>query len=96
MDLVAGMTRQYHDLVGSVIVHRQGDVKAGREVRLDVVEKPQELSMPTPSAATADRNAAGHIQGREQGSDSMPLIIMRSTRGARGAGGRIGWVRFSA
>jgi hypothetical protein len=42
------------------------DVKAAGKIRVDIVEKPQELLMPMPSQANADRDAAGHILGREQ------------------------------
>src|SRR5215469_17564688 len=36
--------------------------------------------MPMPPVAVADGNPTGHVQGREQGSDSVPLVIMRLAR----------------
>src|SRR5215831_7669362 len=40
--------------------------------------------MPVTPVATADGDAAGHIQGREQGSDSVSFIIVRLARGHAG------------
>ena len=45
------------------LVHHQVDVKAGGQIRVDVVEKPQELLMPMAPAGIAYRYAAGYIQG---------------------------------
>ena len=52
--------------------------------------------MPMTAIATADRDAAGHIQGRKQRSDPVPFVVMRLPRPHTGASGRIGWVRFRA
>jgi hypothetical protein len=51
------------DLVSSVIVHYQVNFKAAGEIRVDLVEKLQELLMPVSSIAIADHHAAGHVQG---------------------------------
>ncbi len=52
---VARQPRSHHgDLVGSVVVRCQVDVKAVGKIRVDVVEKPQELLMPMRAAATAE------------------------------------------
>jgi hypothetical protein len=53
------------------------NVETGRETGVDVVEEPQELLMPVPSVAVADRDSAGHIQGRKQRRNPVPFVIMR-------------------
>jgi hypothetical protein len=63
-------------------------VQAAGQARFDVIEKSQELLMSVPPVATADRNATGHIQSREQGSDSVPLIIVRLARRHAGRQGQ--------
>jgi hypothetical protein len=40
--------------------------------------------MPLAPVATADRDAAGHIHGREQGRDSVPFLIVRWASGHAG------------
>jgi hypothetical protein len=63
VDVISGVARQPRshlgDLVSSIVVHHQVHVKAAWQIRVDLVEKPQELLMPVPPVATADRHAAG-------------------------------------
>jgi hypothetical protein len=45
-------------------------IKAAGEIRVDAVQKPQELLMPVTSVATADRYLCGAANYAEQGSRS--------------------------
>jgi hypothetical protein len=69
MDVIAGMAQQPSshllDLVGSVVVHYQVDIKASGETCIHVLEEAQKLLMTMPAVATADRDPAGDIQSRE-------------------------------
>jgi hypothetical protein len=45
----------------AIVVHHQMNFKATGKVRIDVVEKSQELLLPVPPVALTDRHSAGHI-----------------------------------
>ena len=54
------------DLVGSVVVHHQVNVKTTGEIRVNVVEEWQELLMAVPSVAIANIDSADNLQSRKQ------------------------------
>ena len=84
VDVIAGVACQplshFAHLVRTVVVHDQVNVKATREILLDLIEKTQELLMAVASVAIADGDAACHVHGREQRGNSMPFVIMRLSR----------------
>jgi hypothetical protein len=84
----------FGDLAGSAVIHHQVYVQAAGEIRLDVVEKWQELFMPMPSVAVANGNATGHTQGANKEVTPCRSKSCDWRAGAPGAKGRIGCVRF--
>jgi hypothetical protein len=69
MGMVTGVVQQTRshliDLAGSVVIHHQVDIKTCWEVRVNVIEEPQQLLMAVPSVATAESDSASDIQSRE-------------------------------
>jgi len=72
-----------HDLrhlVGAVVIHDDVDVAGGWELRVELLQKLEQLLMPMPSMTLADDLAGGDIKRREQRGRPMPNVIVRLLR----------------
>ena len=67
--------------VTSIIEHHM-DKFAGWDLRLNPIQKADELLMTVPLHAAADDLAFEHIESGEQRGRAMPLVIMRQGAGA--------------
>ena len=77
------------------------DVEIGRHVTLDLVEELAELDGAVTREALADDVAGGDVEGREQRSDAVALVVVSAASVLRratwpGRRGNMGWLRSSA
>src|SRR3977135_3116530 len=69
-------------LVGGVVVEDDMDDFAGRDLRLDGVEEPDELLMAVALHAATDRVALGDSESGEQRVCAVPFVVMGQGAGA--------------
>src|SRR6478609_9160183 len=75
-------------LLDGIVVHDRVHQLAGRDCRLNGVEKADEFLMTVALHAAAQHRAVEYVQGRKQRGRPMPLVIMRHGRGATGPDGQ--------
>jgi len=63
-------------LMGAVVIHDQVDFLIGRELSLQVVEKPDELPAAVTILAGSDDLAVENIEGRKQGRRAVALVVV--------------------
>ena len=68
-------------LVRSVVVADQVDVKAGRDVLVDLLQELQELLVAVPAVQLADRGAVGDVEGGEQAGDAVAGVVVGAPLG---------------
>ena len=83
-------------LVGAVVVENQMHGEVGRYLRVDGLEKFEELLTPMASMTFADDLAGRDIERREQGGRAMPPVSYVRRSGEPKVIGRTGAVRSSA
>src|SRR5882762_1716137 len=62
--------------VSSIVVNDQVHIEVGRNLRVDVAQKAQELLVPMPWLALSDNAAIGHIERRKQGGGAVPIVVV--------------------
>ncbi len=77
-------------LVSGVVVEDDVDDLAGRHLCLDLIEKADEFLMAMPLHALADDRAVQHVEGGEQRSCAVTLVVMRHRSAAPGFKGKPG------
>src|SRR5437588_5086730 len=62
--------------VSGIVVNDQVHIEVGRNLRVDVAQKAQELLVPMAWLALSDNAAIGHIERRKQSGGAVPIVVV--------------------